>query len=81
MLYIIFLIVIIAIMTISFRVIYAKRVNQTIQCPEGQFSVSGTKKRFTIRKGKRFTFVVENGRIIAVKDTSASSKQIEYGGH
>lgn len=81
MLYIIFPIVIVAAVTISFRVIYAKRVNQTMQCSEGKFSVRGTKKRFTIRKGKRFIFIVENGRIVAVKDKSASSKRIEYGGH
>ena len=80
MLYIILPVVVVIVAIISFYVIHTKRVNQTICCPEGRFSVHGTKNRFTIKKGNRFTFVVENGQIISVKDKSASSKQIEYRG-
>lgn len=53
-------------------------MNQTIRCSEGQFSIHGTKQCFTIKKDNRFAFIVENGQIVAVKDNSASSKQIEY---
>lgn len=81
MLYIILPVGIIIVAIISFRIIHTKRVNQTICCSEGRFSVHGTKKRFIIQKGTRFVFVVENGQIISVKDRSAASKQIEYGGH
>lgn len=81
MLYIILPALIIIVAIIYWRIIHIKRVNQTICCPEGQFSVHGRKNRFVIKKDNRFTFVVENGKIISVKDKAASSKQIEYGGH
>lgn len=80
MLYIILPVVIVIVAIISFRMIHTKRVNQTLCCSEGEFLVHGTKNRFTIKKGNRFTFIVENGQIISVRDKSASSKQIEYRG-
>ena len=81
MLYIILPAVFIVAVIMYFRIIHVKKVNQRIHCTEGQFSVRGTKNRFTIKKGNRFIFVVENGQITSVKDKAASSKQIEYGGH
>lgn len=77
--YFILLIVVIIVAFLVLKIIRVKRVNQTISCSEGQFTVYGTKQHFTIKKDKRFTFVVENGQIVSVKDKSASSKQIEYG--
>lgn len=73
MLYIILPALIIIVAIIYWRIIHIKRVSQTICCPEGQFSVHGRKNRFTI--------VVENGKIISVKDKAASSQYIKYGGH
>lgn len=84
MLYIIlfaFIIFIILVVIIFLRILHIKRVNQTICCLEGKFSVYGTKNKFVIKKDNRFTFIVDNGRIISVKDKNASSKQVEYGGH
>lgn len=81
MLYIILPVLIILVAIIYLRIIHIKRVHQTIRNPEGLFSVHGRKNRFIIKKDNRFTFIVENGQIISVKDKAASSKQIEYGGH
>lgn len=56
-----------------------QKVKRKISCPEGKFSVRGTKNRFVVKKGQRFVFVVENGQITSVKDRAASSKWIKYG--
>ena len=73
-----YLAIIITAVIICFWKNHRKNVNQTIRCSEGQFSIHGTKQCFTIKKDNRFAFIVENGQIVAVKDNSASSKQIEY---
>lgn len=62
------------------RVASIEKVNEDIICDEGQFFVRGKKNSFTIRKGNRFIFTVENGQIVSVKDTTVSKQQIEYGG-
>ena len=56
-----------------------QKVKRKISCPEGNFSVHGTKNRFVVKKGQRFVFVVKNVQITSVKDRSASSKWIKYG--
>lgn len=62
------------------RVDSNEKVSEDITCDEGQFFVRGKKNSFTIRKGNRFIFTVENGQIISVKDTAVSKQQIEYRG-
>lgn len=78
MLYLVIIIAAIIMCLMCFWKIHRKKVNQTIRCSEGQFSIHGAKQCFTIKKDTRFAFIVENGQIVAVKDNSASSKQIEY---
>ena len=61
---------------------YIKR--KTFRCsvvyPEGQFRILGNKRRFRIKKGDRFEFIVKDGRIISCIDKHSSRKPIIYGG-
>ena len=57
-----------------------KRIDQQFDCPEGSFSIRGTKDDFTINKGDRFTFRVKGGRIVSVQDHAGPDAVIVYGG-
>lgn len=57
-----------------------KRIDQRFECPEGVFSIVGTKDNFSVSKGDRFTFFVKNGRITAFQDRTVSDEVIKYGG-
>lgn len=56
----------------------SKRIGIAYSCPEGNFSAKGNTKRFVIKKGRRFSFVVENGEIVAFRDRKASRDTIPY---
>lgn len=56
----------------------SKRIGIVYSCPEGNFSAKGNTKRFVVKKGRRFSFVVENGEIVAFRDRKASRNTIPY---
>lgn len=56
----------------------SKRIGIVYSCPEGNFSAKGNTKRFVVKKGRRFRFVVENGEIVAFRDRKASRNTIPY---
>lgn len=56
----------------------SKRIGIAYSCPEGNFRAKGNAKRFVIKKGRRFSFVVENGEIVAFRDRKASRDTIPY---
>ena len=56
----------------------SKRIGIVYSCPEGNFIAKGNTKRFVVKKGRRFSFVVENGEIVAFRDRKASRNTIPY---
>lgn len=44
------------------------KIRSNISCDEGNYTVKGSRHRFKIKKGNRYIFEVENGRIVAAKE-------------
>lgn len=55
-------------------------VDTKYECDNGDFEVKGRKNRFTIEKNGRFEFLVENGRIVSVKDKRSDTEFVYDGG-
>lgn len=57
---------------------YGPDVSQTYKSAEGEFTIKGRKGKFVIRKNDSVEFLVEDGKITAVKDLKKSNKFVFY---
>jgi len=57
---------------------FPKPVRGSLECDEGQFSVSGNEGKYVIRKDNRFEFTVDEGQIVSVKDKAVSNEKKAY---
>lgn len=57
---------------------YGPDVSQSYQSAEGEFTIKGRKGKFVIRKNDSVEFLVEDGKITAVKDLKKSNKYVYY---
>lgn len=57
---------------------YGPDVSQIYKSDEGEFTIKGRKGKFVIRKNDSVEFLVEDGKITAVKDLKNSNKFVYY---
>ena len=53
-------------------------VTQEYQCEHGSFKVKGRMNNFIIKKDDHIEFLVQNGEIVALRDTTKSKEFIYY---
>ena len=53
-------------------------VTQEYQCEGGHFKVKGRMNNFTIKKDDHIEFLVQEGEIVALRDTTKSKEFIYY---
>lgn len=56
------------------------RIEIDFICDDGSFRIEGVKESFQISKNDRFSFLVEDGKIVSFVDKSVTDEKISYGG-